>query len=575
MKDSDRKITRRQMAKDSATWLGKAAVSIYLGRYLSACASFQKSNAGISSTQANPFNNSLGFFPIEAINDSQDQVDFSGDGPKRPHSILWQRDQYISERQKDFPKEPERIPLAILGGGLSGLSSAYLLRQHKPVLLEQHPQVGGNSRGESWNGISYSIGAAYFANPEEDSLVKKFLLDSDAWKLVKTHTADPPFEYEGKILENFWDGPSASKDRSDFLRVKKLIDSHANETNGKIFPDIPILDPKKAHATALLDRMNFIQYLEKETRSKLHPHIRAALEFYCWSSFGGSASEISAAQGLNFYAGESDGTAVFPGGNAGLTQHLTNRLVEDLGSNHIRTGSIVFDVNVTDEGVDIYYETPEQKIGWIRAKAAVCAMPKFIAKRVFRDFEPERTQAISELKYTSYLVANLLVSKPKFRDFYDMFLLGTGNVNTRNLQMASNTKGTTDIVLGSYASNETDRCVYTLYRPIPYLGARASLYSSNAFSTWKSQFENEIETKFLPLLNLKRSDIKSVRITRWGHPLPVAQKGLIANRTLEKIFKPFRDRVFFVHQDNWALPALETCITEAITWSKKVNERLS
>ena len=55
-----------------------------------------------------------------------------------------------------------------------------------------------------------------------------------------------------------------------------------------------------------------------------------------------------------------------------------------------------------------------------------------------------------------------------------------------------------------------------------------------------------------------------IRISRWGHALPVAQTGLIADGTLEKIRKPFRERVFFVEQDNWALPALDTSVNEAL-----------
>jgi hypothetical protein len=64
-------------------------------------------------------------------------------------------------------------------------------------------------------------------------------------------------------------------------------------------------------------------------------------------------------------------------------------------------------------------------------------------------------------------------------------------------------------------------------------------------------------------------------VARWGHPLPVAATGLIAGGVVDRIRQPFRDRGFFVEQDNWALPAFETAATEALLWAPEIAKRLA
>src|SRR4051812_26386575 len=52
------------------------------------------------------------------------------------------------------PPEPaEEVDVAVVGGGLSGLASAYFLRQHNTVLFELRDRFGGNAMGEEWHDI--------------------------------------------------------------------------------------------------------------------------------------------------------------------------------------------------------------------------------------------------------------------------------------------------------------------------------------------------------------------------------------------------------------------------------------
>jgi len=83
-----------------------------------------------------------------------------------------------------IPQPEESVDVAVVGGGLSGLSTAYLLRRYAPVVLELHDRFGGNAMGESWDGIPLSLGSAYVITP-------------DSWP-------PDPVELGGRIHDDFW-----------------------------------------------------------------------------------------------------------------------------------------------------------------------------------------------------------------------------------------------------------------------------------------------------------------------------------------------------------------------------------
>ena len=57
--------------------------------------------------------------------------------------------------------------------------------------------------------------------------------------------------------------------------------------------------------------------------------------------------------------------------------------------------------------------------------------------------------------------------------------------------------------------------------------------------------------------------------------MPIHAQGLIADGTCEKVRRPtMDDRLFFVQQDNWALPAVENCLLDAKTYTDIVSDQL-
>lgn len=499
---------------------------------------------------------------------------YSGDDFTVPHGILWDKEAYFKQKNLQWPTETEKIPLVVIGAGMSGLCSAYLLREHNPIVLEQARTLGGNSKGESWKDVDYSIGAAYFMKPEKDSGLEKLIKELGIDQIARVKSDEDPVILNHKFIKNFWTGETAPEAKKQFEKIAEHFRNVCNGKKGWIFPDYPTEDQSHLKKIKSLDQISFKKHLQKIAGAPLHPHINANLEHFCWSSYGAGFDEISAAAGLNFYASEFGGDEIMvtPGGNAAITEALAKKLYQK-NPNSLRTSCLVFDVKVKDDKVFVHYLNPQGEVKAIEAQTAIMSCPKFVVKKILNDIEPSRLEAINKLQYNAYLVANVCLDKNVPDQFYDLFMLRDASCDSKNLMSASSKDKVTDVVHGCYAKPNANRSVMTLYRALPFVGGRPMVYNEGSYSQYRQEFEDQIHTEILPLLNLKKENIQELRITRWGHPLPVAKPGFISEGTAQILRKPYKDKVFFVEQDNWGLPAFETAAGEALLMADKIKKR--
>ena len=498
---------------------------------------------------------------------------YAGDGPAHAHALLWDKAGYLASRG-GLPGPQEKVDLAIVGGGLAGLAAAWQLRRHRPLILEHEPRFGGNARGEAWQGIDFAIGAAYFLKPDAGTPLDAWFRELELAKICREHSTGDPVVWQGKRYPDFWNGATDPARRGQFQLVARHLRDVLHGRNGWFYPDIPVVDSAQRQRVDQLDRTTLIDHLEKISGGRLHPHLEAAIEHFCWSSFGASARELSAASGLNFLAAELGTLLVCPGGNAAVAEVLLNRLAATVPLDRLRTGATVLDVRVRDDGVQVTYSDAAGKLRTLLARAAILACPKFVVSRILHGIEDERIAAIRRLRYNAYLVANVLLKGAVKDDFYDLFLLGDGKVG-RDIREAADRQKVTDAVLATYARPQSERAALTLYRALPYAGGRSQLLPEASLRRYRNEFEEQIMREILPLVGRSPADVVDIRVARWGHPLPVAAAGLIADRVPEQLRQPFRRRVFFIGQDNWALPAFETAVTEALVFAPQVEKTLA
>ncbi|MGZ8240810.1 MAG: FAD-dependent oxidoreductase [Methylobacter sp.] len=508
--------------------------------------------------------------PINHTLTDQAPLTFTGDDFVRPHQILWNKPAFI-EAIGERPKPKRKEELVIIGGGMSGLMSAYLLRKKKPMILEQAGRFGGNAKGESWNGLHYSIGAAYLIKPGEDSGLFKLFKDLgivNDWSIKSGDGGH--FVLNGQLVENFWNGASEPAHKAKYKRLYDYFMSYLKE-GGNLFPDYPTDDIKLREYINKLDQEDFKSHLEKNIGSDLPDHAATLLEHYCFSSLGGSLTEISAAAGINFFAAEFDDVAVFPGGNSYIAEALLKHLYMQLPANNLLAGHLVFDVQAQQEGVLISYLDPNNEAHSILAEKVIMSCPKFVAAKLIDRLSSKKAAAISELEYRAYVVANLLINHPITETDYDIYWLGQGKADFKNVAAYARGRGITDVINANFSSPDLQKTVLSFYQALPYQGGRAELYAGDSYASMKARISAQLKKEVYPFYDLKEQDIVDLRLTRWGHPLPLASVGLLQRGIVDTLREPIDNRIFFVEQDNWALPAIETVAAEAIHWSSMIR----
>ncbi|MFA6238556.1 MAG: FAD-dependent oxidoreductase [Bacteriovorax sp.] len=568
---SENKNSRRVFLK----WLGATGGLISVHSTFGAAGQIKntaKTLSKLSSINKSAILKKIG--PIDYNITMSDDSNYLGDQPQlKAHPILWDKENFLKTNK--IPEPEMTTPLVIIGGGMSGLASAYLLRKYKPIILEQANRLGGNAKGEVWNGLPYSVGAAYYMEQTPGTELYKLFEEVGAHAVCRIKNEEDPTLFDNQFFNNFWKGETNPEKKAQFLKLAGYFRDVFNETNNRIFPEIPLAiskfseDLKMTGHLADLDKYNFKDFLEKKIldNEALHPQIETMLEHYFWSTFASPLKDVSAAQGLNAYASEFGKVYTAPGGNSAVAECFLKKILQTVPAQNMKTDSLVVDVLVKPDHTLVTYSDSAGVLHTIKAKVAVMACPKFIVKHILRDIEPERLSAIAKLKYRAYIVGNVLIDQKNPQSFYDLFLLDGGKDPEKSQ--------VTDVISSNYAPKKHfNQSVLTLYRGYPYDAGRSNLYDPESFKSYKDEMEKQLSEQILPSLKFKKENVKSIRITRWGHPMPVPTPGLIADGTVELIRRPFKERVFFIEQDNWMLAAIETSVEEALYWSKEIKQML-
>ncbi len=467
------------------------------------------------------------------------------------------------------PDPTEEVELAIVGGGLSGLAAAYLLRDRSPVLFELKNRFGGVSAGESWGGTPYSLGGAYFITPDEESFLESLYRELELDQVVRVDEGQFFFEYRGAIQDRFWEGKGLSADEREAVRRYTELVAHYGEN----YPEIPLPDGPQSAWIRELDRLTLKDDIEQRVGMPLPRVLEQAIQAYCYSSFGAGWQDLSAAGGWNFLAAEEFGRWVLPGGNAYLVDQMWRRLaLADSGlqshcsGGRMRGGCRVVDVRLVEgRRVQVTYRDPAGQFRSLLTRRVVMACAKMIAKYIIRrldSLDAEKLESMHNVHYAAYAVANVLLSQPISRDFYDLFLLGSDTFPMTPAAFEQRSE-VVDVLSGHYArQGPSSRSVLTLYWPLPWASSRFTLLDDNAWQSYAESIAPQVR-RILALLEVRHTSVRQIRLTRWGHAMPVSAPHFLADGHGERLRRPINDQIWFVNQDNWALPAVENCLLDA------------
>lgn len=478
---------------------------------------------------------------------------------------------------KDHPPEPdETVRVVVVGGGISGLGSAYLLRKYNPVVFELHPTFGGNAQGGVLENSPFALGSAYVITPDEGGDLDTLYRELGLHEVVRPDVLAAPVEIDGQINPDIWAGIGAGpEDIPAYEGYRQLVMRMAD----KEYPDVPFAEPWMRE----LDLISLREHIEREVQFAIPASLRAAIQAYCYSSFDAGWEEVSAAAGWNFLAAEEYGRWIFPGGNSWMADAMWQRIAhldatDKAHAPHLRPGCRVVDVRVRpDDLTQVTWLTPDGEYRSLLAERVIMACPKHVCKKVIFGLEKEDTEKFIAMTLHSrpYVLANVVVDRPVPLEFYDIFLLGNPNTFPMSQGQAAQFRRYTDVLDGSYASPAhrpnlpTRLSVLAMYWPLPYDTARFDLVLGDPIEVFGTLMAEQLRES-LKLVGLPESAVREIRFTRWGHALPISQIGFIASGAPEVLKRPFQKAVYFVNQDNWALPAVENSLYDAIEATKEI-----
>ncbi len=477
------------------------------------------------------------------------------------------------EHCAEYPAVEERIDVAIIGGGLSGLALAHQLRHRNTVLFELRPRLGGNAMGESFRAQSWSHASAYFMQDDPGTPLQDLYEELRLPALWRQDNGEFAFEYDGAVTESLLGRDASPKDRAALAAYQAAVKEFAFGE----YPEIPF-DGRPSTQILELDSRTFREDLLLRC-GELPPRLQYLLQAYCASSLGVGTDELSAAAGWNFVAAEEFGRNVLPAGNAGLAralwQHARTNGNGGQGA-HFRAQATVGAVELTPGGALVYWRDGEGKRKTTFARQVAFANAKHIVRHMLpwlEEADPAKREAMQLVPTVPYLVANVVLDAPLGHDFYDLYLNGS-TVFPTDANEFETARIITDAVNGGFALHPNNKGVLTVYWPLPWHTARFTIVQESDWRASAIRAAPQLQA-MLALLQVDPASVAQVRLARWGHAMPFAQPGTYSSGLPDELRRPLGDRLWFVNQDNWLLPAVETALTEALWAAPQIDAALS
>ena len=434
-----------------------------------------------------------------------------------------------------MPAESERtVDFVIVGGGIAGLTSAYFLKDHNYLLLEQYDELGGQSRGRSYRGIEYSLGAAYLGSKDG---IHGRLIDELGITPVELPPTKNSWYWEGK-----WYPGISGKDQSLFYKELERLIADCKPI-WKLMPDgeprLPLTDGELVK----LDSTTFASLLEGHD-----PKFVSMINNFLKSSCCAGADQLSAIAGTYLLADLISPSYVFKGGNPAIAKALRQKL-DKAGSGRSITGAFVWRVDLRENGASVVYTTRDGAAHRVNCKHAIVTAPPLVAARIIPDLDDRTKASLLWFKFGSYLVANFCMRKKVFNGAYDNWV---GSPFTFSDVIIAETP-----YLATHTYKPEMGSVLTVYQPYSNQSQGRPLLLQGD----REAFASSLIAQISKLVAQFQGNLDELVLTRWGHAMAIARPGMFAK--LAQIQAGDTGPVSLAHNSMAGLPSAESAITAA------------
>lgn len=298
--------------------------------------------------------------------------------------------------------EPQRVAVAIVGAGISGLSAAWEFQRRGVddfVVLELERSAGGNSRHGENAITAYPWAAHYVPVPDvRATLVRELFQDLG---VLRDGVWDERYlcfsPQERLFLHGEWrEGitPEFALDRAGRAAFARFDDAIAGLRDTGQFT-IPMA--RGAPRSSPLDAMTMADWLRDHGLDS--PELRWYVDYACRDDYGALATDVSAWAGVHYFASraEESATLTWPEGNAWIARRLAARCARQTRTSEPAQ-------RIERAGRRWLVRTPR---AMYLADAVIFAAPTFIVPFI----APELRLRSAPLVYSPWLTANLVLDR--------------------------------------------------------------------------------------------------------------------------------------------------------------------
>jgi monoamine oxidase len=474
--------------------------------------------------------------------------------------------------------------VAIIGGGIAGLSSAWWLKKQgfsNFVLLELEPEVGGNSCYGKNQISSYPWGAHYIPIPNKESQYVRILFEELG--IIESYKNNLPVYNELYLCHEpqerlFKDGafheglvPKRGLQETDKEQLAAFFNM-MEEFRGKVGSDdkpafaIPLNLSSSNSEFTNLDKISMLEWMQsKNFNSK---PLLWYVNYCCRDDYGALAQNVSAWAGIHYFAGrkgtganaEQNAVLTWPNGNGFIVQQLKDRLKD-----HIVTNCAASNIKTDGAKLSVTYTDTKTKACLnLVSKYVIFAAPRFLAKYICQNsvLDPQSKALSQDLIYAPWMVANITLKHLPVRDgeqpawdnvsYYSPSL---GYVVNTHQNLSTRQKGT----------------VITYYYPMSSknpLSARKELAKASC-RQWSELIVDDLE-KIHPQI---KDSILAIDLWPWGHGMISPGVGFIWGNTRKKM----QDNVgnlYFAHSDMSGISNFEEAQYHGVRAAQKIIDKI-